>query len=107
MAEVSIHKVVPGSILAKDVTLSGGAALLREGAELSDRQIEFLKKRGVATVFIEDEPGAAASSEVSDSEYAERCSRLDKMFDGVQDAPHMTAIRDAVRSRLRLRRSWD
>ena len=107
MAEVSVHKVTPGSVLARDVTLPGGAPLVRSGVALTDRQIQFLKKRGITTVFIEDGAEDGGAAEVSDSVYAGRCRKLDTMFEAVGDAPHMSAIRDAARSRLRLRRPWE
>jgi len=107
VAEVSIHKVTPGSILAGDVRLPGGAILVREGVALTDRQITFLKHSSITTVFIQDQSGEGASAEVSDAVYAERCGRLEEMFEPVQDAPHMAAIRDAARTRLRLRRPWE
>ena len=107
MAEVRIREVKSGSILARDVTLPGGSLLVKRGVALTDRRIAFLQNHGIQTVFIEDDPSDAKPTKVADSVYAERCRRLDRMFEALENAPHMAAIREAARQRLRLKRAWE
>ena len=106
MADVSIRKVKSGSILAKDVMLPGGSLLVKCGVALTECQIAFLQNRGIRPVFIEYDPGDTRPIQVADSVYAERCRDLDRMFEAVENAPHMTAIKEAARERLRLKRPW-
>ena len=105
MAEVSIDKVKPGSVLAKDV-MQGDALLMACGTALTGRQIEFLEQRGVETVSIEGGP-AGAPTDVSELVYFERCRKLDRMFESASQASHMDAIREEARERLRSKRPWE
>ena len=107
MAEVNISKVQPGSILAGDVALPDGTLLLKAGTILGEREIAYLSKRDVRTVSVKDGPGGSMTTEVSPSIFAERCQRLDCIFAGVEGAPHMRALKEAARHRLRFRLPWE
>jgi len=107
VAEVSINKVVPGNTLSRDVLLSGGALLAKAGTVVTQRHIEQMTKRGIRTLHIETGAGEAKSSEVSDLDYHQRCERLEAMFADVVDAPHMSAVKEAARTRLRHKRPWE
>jgi len=107
VAEVSIEKAQSGSTLGKDVLLASGALLIREGTVLNDRQIQLMKQRGIQTVFIADGESSDESTEVTPLAYAERTKKLDELFAPIAQAPHMAAIREAARERLKLKRPWE
>ena len=87
--------------------LPSGAMLIREGTEVNDRQIQLMKQRGITTVFVGDGETEDVSREVTPMVYAERAKKLEEMFAPVAQAPYMTAMREAVLERLKLRRPWE
>ncbi len=109
MKEIAAHEIREGQVLAEDVCCpETGQVLLAAGVSLKRSHVELLERRGVLTVRIvspdapagEHEAGGEAEGEESPptrDRFADALSRLEHMFEGLDDDPVMRAIHVAAR----------
>ena len=105
MKEIAVHDVREGQVLAGDVCCpETGQVLLAAGMELKRSHVELLERRGVLTVRIASAEAPAGEHEAEDEEspptrdrFADALSRLEHMFEGLDDDPVMRAIHAAAR----------
>lgn len=84
-----------------------GRLLLRVGTVLTDRHIDFLVKQDIRTLHVRREAASEAAGNVSDEVFESRRRRLEGMFEGLEGAPHMDALREAALRQLRRTRPWE
>ncbi|MBD3320785.1 MAG: DUF342 domain-containing protein, partial [Chitinivibrionales bacterium] len=69
---VTIEEISPGMVLMEDVVLPNGAVLVNASAELTDKLIDILKKRGIEEVqAMTREEMEAADEDTEEPEYEE------------------------------------
>ena len=109
MKEIAAHEIREGQALAEDVCCpETGQVLLAAGAELKPSHVALLERRGVLTVRIVSPDAPAGEHEAEDKaegeespsagdRFADALSRLEHMFEGLDDDPIMRAIHAAAR----------
>ena len=104
--EIAVHEIRDGQVLADDVSCSEtGQVLLAAGATLKRSHVELLERRGVLTVRIVEaekpesagEAGGEEDNAPARDEFAEAISRLEHMFEGLDDDPIMRALHTVAR----------
>ena len=124
MREIPVHELRGGQVLAEDVVCPESAqVLLAAGVRLKRSHSELLERRGVLTVKIEGTGGAALAAETSDGgadeedatgetgdardEFADAISKLEHMFEGLDDDPIMRALHAVARGMVESARKGD
>ena len=80
---IDLSMVRPGTSLGKTVYTPGGAVLLAEGTRLSQTYIDALRRRGFASIYIEDglSDDVRPMDAVADHTRANAAAHVAKMFD--------------------------
>jgi len=128
MKEIAVDEIGDGQVLAGDVVCpETGQVLLAAGVELKRSHAELLARRGVLTVRIvsagagvgagvgagiEEPPPVASSGEPGEAEaardeFADALSRLEHMFEGLDDDPIMRALHSVARGMVQSARKGE
>lgn len=99
MKKIAITEILDDMVLAKAVLGLDGKVLLQPGSKLRKNMVGRLQSWGVQSAYVEDgEVGSDAKDDVSAVE--KRLTRLEQVFDGLQEQANMHVIYEAVKTHL-------
>lgn len=94
MIRIDLEQARPGMVLAKPVNNLQNMLLLKQGVELTERNIHMLRSWGVGEIWIEGGVSGGAADRVHDADALQTAidSELQKRFANVADDPLMMEI---------------
>ena len=99
MRLVRLKNVSPGMKTAKEVLDAAGKVLMGVGAELTERTLDLIARRGVESIWVEAE-GEGVTPQDFERMKAELSKELDAIFAGRLDDEVMAYIHEAVKKHL-------
>jgi hypothetical protein len=95
MKRVVIEELLPGMILAKPVTNANGLPIVAVGATLDGFMIDRLQRLGLASVYVDGDPGDAGGKTLSELE-----AELEHRFRHVAQDPVQQMLLRTLRTHL-------
>ena len=86
MQSISLDEIKPGMYLSKPLMAADGTVLLHEGIEIKERYIQYLRHKGITSLFVGDPIIPTADEEESEEDY----------YNPKQKQQAMTAAREVI-----------